>query len=261
VSGLVESSLFKETKQNKMARTIVIGDIHGALKALVQLLERVGLQSDDTLIFLGDYVDGWSQSAQVIDLLLTLEQGYECIFIRGNHDTWCEEWLAGGEPEQKWLIHGGEQTVKSYANYDQAQKIKHLGFFSRMRNYYVDGQNRLFIHAGFSSMHGPEQEVYSSNYSWDRTLWEMALCMDRRIEKHSALFPKRLTLYREMFIGHTPTVNYGVFTPMQGCNVWNVDTGAAFNGKLSALDADTKDFWQSDTVKDLYPDEKGRNRD
>jgi len=47
---------------------------------------------------------------------------------------------------------------------------------------------------------------------------------------------------------------------MNGCNVWNVDTGAAFYGKLTAMDIDTKKFWQSDPVQQLYPNEKGRNR-
>jgi serine/threonine protein phosphatase 1 len=243
-----------------MGRTIVIGDIHGALKALTQLLERVGLQSDDQLIFLGDYVDGWSQSAQVIDLLMELDKGYECIFIRGNHDIWCEEWLAGAEANRIWLFNGGEATVKSYDGMNRVHKDQQLAFFNRMRNYYVDAQNRLFIHAGFSSMHGPERERYASNFSWDRTLWEMALCMDKRILKDSILYPKRLLLYKEIYIGHTPTINYNISEPMNGCNVWNVDTGAAFNGKLSALDIDTKTFWQSDGVRDLYPNENGRNR-
>lgn len=244
-----------------MARTIVTGDIHGAVKALTQLLERVALQPDDRLIFLGDYVDGWSQSAAVIDLLIALDKGYDCIFIRGNHDIWCEEWLAGATPNKIWLFNGGAATVASYENVDDERKMQHLEFFSRMRNYYVDEHNRLFIHAGFSSMHGPEREPYSSNFSWDRTLWEMALCMDKQIQKDAVFYPKRLLLYNEIYIGHTPTINYGITTPMNAANVWNVDTGAAFNGAIAAMDIDSKKFWQSDVVRTLYPNERGRNKD
>ena len=43
-----------------MKKTFVIGDIHGGLKALIQVLERAEVTINDTLIFLGDYVDGWS---------------------------------------------------------------------------------------------------------------------------------------------------------------------------------------------------------
>ena len=109
-------------------------------------------------------------------------------------------------------------------------------------------------------MHGPEKERYESNYSWDRTLWEMALTMDQRIKKDSAMYPKRLLLFHEIYIGHTPTLYYNVDVPMQGCNVWNVDTGAAFTGRLSALNVDTKEYIQSDVVQQLYPNEKGRNK-
>ena len=77
-----------------MSRTLAIGDIHGGLKALEQVFERAAVNATDRLIFVGDYVDGWSQSAPVIDFLLNLKQ--ECIFIKGNHDFWCEQWLYSG---------------------------------------------------------------------------------------------------------------------------------------------------------------------
>lgn len=242
-------------------RTLIIGDIHGAYLALKQVLDRAGLKAGDKFIFLGDYVDGWSQSKQVIDHLLELEQKHVCLFIRGNHDTWCEEWLQSGKANEVWLFHGGTFTVNSYKDITEATKQRHIEFFNRMQNYYVDENNNLFIHAGFSSMHGPSKEVYDSNYSWDRTLWEMALVVDGKVPVDSKFYPKRLKLFNEIFIGHTPTVDYGIYEPMHAINIWNVDTGAAFDGKLTIMDIVTKEFWQSDVVKDLYPNERGRNKD
>lgn len=55
-------------------------------------------------------------------------------------------------------------------------------------------------------MQGPQKEFYNSNISWDRTLWEMPLTMDKQIEKDSLLFPKCLKLFNEIYIGHTPTL-------------------------------------------------------
>lgn len=242
-------------------RRLIIGDIHGAYLALKQVLKRASVTLDDELIFLGDYVDGWSQSSKVIECLLELDKTNKCIFIRGNHDTWCEDWLKRGHADPTWQFHGGRSTIESYGEYEETKWKTHLNFFEAMRDYYVDENNNLFIHAGYSSMHGPEKETYTSNYSWDRTLWEMALIMDKRIKKDSKLYPKRLKLFNEIFIGHTPTLNYDVEEPMNAVNIWNVDTGAAFYGKLTILDADTKEFWQSDVVKELYPNEKGRNKD
>jgi serine/threonine protein phosphatase 1 len=240
--------------------TYVIGDIHGGLKALDQLIQKSDITPSDTLILLGDYVDGWSESAQVIDYLISLQESYHCIFIRGNHDEYCHQWLLTDKANDNWLKHGGISTMESYANIDKATKTKHIDFFQSLSQYYVDEDNRLFIHAGYTSMHGPSHEVYDSMYRWDRTLWEMALTMDDRIKKNSVLYPKRLLLFNEIYIGHTPTLNYDVTIPMNGCNVWNIDTGAGFNGCLSMIDIDSKAFIQSDPLPMLYPFEKGRNK-
>jgi len=242
-------------------RTLVIGDIHGGLRALIQVLERASVSVDDLLIFLGDYVDGWSESAQTIEYVIDLAEKQSCIFIKGNHDEWCEEWLRSGRGEGVWLFHGGRETLDSYDTFNNDRKQRHLNFFEQMKLYHIDKQNRLFIHAGFTSMHGPQKEVYSSNFTWDRTLWEVATTTNKRLKKTSLFYPKRLKLFHEIYIGHTPTLYYNETIPMQGCNVWNIDTGAAFTGKLTIMDIDTKEFWQSEPVKDLYPGESGRNRD
>ena len=55
-------------------RTFAIGDIHGGLQALLQLLNQLEITEEDTLIFMGDYVDGWSESAQVIEFLINLSE-------------------------------------------------------------------------------------------------------------------------------------------------------------------------------------------
>ncbi|WP_242117582.1 metallophosphoesterase family protein [Aestuariivivens sediminicola] len=241
-------------------RTFAIGDIHGGLKALVQVLNQLELKDDDRLIFIGDYVDGWSESAQVIQFLMELSQKIDCIFIKGNHDVWCEEWLKDGTVNPVWYMHGGKETIASYEVYNDAHKKAHLKFFEQMKLYYIDASNRLFLHAGFTSMHGAEKEVFEQVLYFDRTLWEMALTMDKAIERDSKIYPNRLKHYHEIFIGHTPTINYGESKPMHAINVWNIDTGAAFTGMLSAVDVVTKEVYQSDPLTELYPNEKGRNR-
>ncbi|MFK7832017.1 MAG: metallophosphoesterase family protein [Winogradskyella sp.] len=241
-------------------RTFAIGDIHGGLKALIQLLNELKLTKDDELIFLGDYVDGWSESAQVIQFLIELSKTNNCIFIKGNHDLWCEQWLRTGDANPVWLAHGGKEAVESYQTFSKEDKKQHLYFFDNMQLFHIDAKNRLFIHAGFTSMHGVEKEILKENFYFDRTLWEMALTMDRRIEKQSELYPNRLKHYSEIYIGHTPTTNYRILQPMNAVNVWNVDTGAAFTGPLSAIDLETKEIFQTDRVMDLYPNEMGRNK-
>ena len=243
-------------------KIFVIGDIHGGLKALVQVLERANISKNDTLIFLGDFVDGWSESPAVLDFLIALEKTHKCIFIKGNHDDLLLQWLTGNKidfNEQLWFQHGGKATAMAYEKISPSEKEAHITFLQSLQNYHIDAQNRLFVHAGFTNLKGVEQEYFKPLFYWDRTLWEMVLALDSKLDSGSLHYPKRLQLYSEIFIGHTPVTQIGNEVPISFANVWNVDTGAAFKGKLSIMDVDTKEFWQSDALPDLYPDENGRN--
>ena len=245
-----------------MHRKLVIGDIHGGLKAVLQIIERAKVTKEDTLIFLGDYVDGWSESPQVIDFLLELNTTNECVFLRGNHDELLLDWLLNDNEnidEGMWFKHGGEATVVAYANVSENKKKVHIEFLNALQNYYLDEQNRLFIHAGFTNMNGILYEYFPKLFYWDRTLWETAVALDETIEKKSVFYPRRLTLYTEVYIGHTPVTRIEKTVPIQKACVWNIDTGAAFKGPLTIIDINTKEFWQSEPLPNLYPNEKGRN--
>lgn len=243
-------------------RTLVIGDIHGGLLALKEVFSKSNVTSDDTLIFLGDYVDGWSQSPDVIDFLLKYSQTNNCIFIRGNHDELLLEWLEKSNPnfnETTWFKHGGQATAMAYQNLDNKTIDLHINFLKSLKNYYIDANNRLFIHAGFTNLNGVTFEYFPKLYYWDRTLWETALSLDPSIAISSPYYPKRFTHYKEIFIGHTPVTRIDKTTPVNLANVWNIDTGAGFLGPLTIIDVATKEYWQSEPLNVLYPNEKGRN--
>jgi serine/threonine protein phosphatase 1 len=243
-------------------KTFVIGDIHGGLKALFQVLERANISKNDTLIFLGDFVDGWSESPAVLDFLIALEKTHNCIFIKGNHDDLLLKWLCKdneGFDERMWFNHGGEASALSYQNIENSTKEKHIQFLLSLQDYHLDDENRLFIHAGFTNVRGVKHEFFTRLFYWDRTLWETALAMDNQLSKDALTYPNRLKLYKEIYIGHTPVTKIDETIPINKACVWNVDTGAAFQGKLTIMDVDTKEFWQSDNLPDLYPNEKGRN--
>ena len=240
-------------------RTFAIGDIHGGLKALIQVLNKLKIREGDKIIFMGDYVDGWSEAAQVVQLLIDLSQKFTCVFIKGNHDVWCEEWLKSGDVNATWYMHGGKETMESYDGFSVNEKQQHLDFFENLPLYHLDDDNRLFLHAGFTSLHGVKKEKFPELFYLDRSLWEMLLVMDKTITKDSMFYPKRLQHYKEIYIGHTPTTNYDESSPINIDSVWNIDTGAAFKGRVTGMNIDSKEYVQSDQLPDLYPDEKGRN--
>jgi serine/threonine protein phosphatase 1 len=240
-------------------RRLVIGDIHSGKKALPQLLNRAKVTNNDHLIFLGDYVDSWSEAFETIEFLMELQKTHNCTFIRGNHDELCRDWITSGIENPTWLAHGGLATRDSYLKVGKENWTAHLEFYETLKNTYLDEDNRLYLHAGFTNLKGIAYEYFKELFYWDRTLWEMACALNPNLQRGDKDFPKRLTNYKEIFIGHTPISKTGHATPQKRANVWNVDTGAAFKGPLTIMDVDTKEFWQSDPVHTLYPGEKGRN--
>ena len=76
---------------NNLYKTFVIGDIHGANKALEEVLEKSNFDYDnDTLISLGDLCDGYSETPQVIETLMKIKN---LVSIIGNHDSWLYDYL------------------------------------------------------------------------------------------------------------------------------------------------------------------------
>ncbi len=239
--------------------TYVIGDIHGGKKALQQLIEKLNLLPNDHLIFLGDYCDGWSESAETLLFLMNLRKTQPCTFIKGNHDALTLEWLETGKKKQEWLKHGGEATVKSFSKFSKEEITEMKRFLQSLKTYVIDDENRLFLHAGFTHLQGPKREYFEEMCYWDRSLWELALAAHNTVDETHPHYPKRLKLFKEIYIGHTPTVRIDTTIPVNATCVWNVDTGAAFYGPLTALNIDNKEFIQTEAVHTFYPDERGRN--
>ncbi|CAO3403573.1 metallophosphoesterase family protein [Azospirillum palustre] len=99
-----------------------IGDVHGCLGQLDELLDRVradaGRQPDGMqrwLIFLGDYIDRGPDSAGVIERLVSLSMpGFSLRFLIGNHEQAMLEFLRDPVSGQDWLQFGGVATLASY---------------------------------------------------------------------------------------------------------------------------------------------------
>lgn len=262
-------------------KTYVIGDIHGAAKALRQCLSKVNFDyENDTLIQLGDVTDGWSEVYEVVEELLKIKK---LVAIRGNHDSWFKTWLMLGEHPASWL-QGGDGTLISYCRELSKEYVpryggyttnllpldipeKHYKFFIKTQKpYHIDSENRLYVHGGLNRHFPIDDQIYNNEdiLMWDRDFWMAALSYGQIEPGDDAKYPNRGKFkvngdFKDIFIGHTATVSWKTDKPINAANVWNLDTGAGFHGKLTIMDVETKEYWQSDPVQELYINEKGRN--
>lgn len=228
-----------------MRRSFVLGDIHGAYRALIQCFERSGFDRDeDELICLGDVCDGWPETKRCIDELLRVKN---LVYILGNHDTWLLQWMKTGEVENIWYVQGGEASIHSYSG--GPIPPGHIEFLENAKPYHLK-DNALFVHAGIDPSVRLEKQS-NDIFLWDRSLARKALNHFVKGEQ------MKLSSFDEIYVGHTPTT-YGV--PVRACEVWLMDTGAGWSGQLSIMDVATKEYFVSDRVPDLYPGVQGRSK-
>jgi serine/threonine protein phosphatase 1 len=227
-----------------MARTFVMGDIHGAHRALKQCMERSAFDyNEDHLICLGDVADGWTETRQSVNELQKIKN---LTYLFGNHDFWTLEWMQSGIVEDIWYEQGGKATIESY---NEGVDESHLKFFRSALPYYLKGE-KLFVHAGFN----PQLPIEMHSLQlllWDRNLARTAL------DLYQKQINGKLTDYQEVYIGHTPIP---FPQPIESCGIWLMDTGAGWSGVLSMMNIETKEIFTSDPVPSLYPGIEGRKR-
>lgn len=214
-------------------RTLVIGDIHGQYKSMLDVLAAAEYNSDvDRLIVLGDEVDGGRDSYKVVEYLASQPN---VIKILGNHDAWFINYIKTGFELPAWIHQGGSATLASYSKENRGKiPIKHAEYLHAAYPYFIDSNKNIYVHGGFNPLISiKEQDV--DDLTWDRSLIKYA---------KNNVIPS----YRHVFVGHTTTTYYNSFKPLTFNNLTMMDTGAGWHGHVTVMDVDTFDYWQSKLI-------------
>jgi len=231
-------------------RIYAIGDIHGRLDLLNELLARIS--SDIALrptvrplyVFLGDYIDRGTSSRETIDRLIEHGKTHESVFLKGNHELIAIKCLSDRGLFDQWLRLGGLETLVSYgvpaetlANGKQIAELQsafhgalpqaHFRFFRDLKNSFECG-DFFFAHAGVK----PNVEL--SRQKENDLLWIRGEFLTSKDD-----FGKIVVH------GHTPTREIEV-----GPNRINIDTGAFATGCLSCLVLEGEELSVIDTSFD-----------
>lgn len=216
----------------------IIGDIHGCFNELYELTTKLGYQWDEgipihpekrNLAFVGDLTDRGPQSIKVIKTICTLIQKDLAYYVPGNHCNKLYRYFLGNKVQ---ITHGLETTVAEYQELSQKeQQIIRRSFMELYENaplYHVLDDGKLIIaHAGL------REDLIGKHNSKVKTF---VLYGDITGEKHPDGSPVRrdwaahYTGKAIIVYGHTP-----VEVVRKVGNTYNIDTGAVFGGKLSAL--------------------------
>ncbi|HOO45646.1 MAG TPA: metallophosphoesterase family protein [Deltaproteobacteria bacterium] len=214
-----------------MSRTFAIGDIHGCLDKLEDLIAAVAPEKDDMMVFLGDYIDRGPQVRGVIDYLIDLAAEVPCIFLRGNHEDMFLEYLEFGTNKTMFFANGGLKTIDSYIGsssftmHDQiinALPEAHREFYASMKWYYED-EKYLFVHAGV------KPGVSMDMQDMQDLIW---------IRDDFIFSPT--SLEKKVVFGHTPFAR-----PFVKPDKLGIDTGAVYGGCLTAVELPQETFIQS----------------
>jgi len=214
-------------------KVYAIGDIHGRADLLDALLGHIaadaGALENATLVFLGDYVDRGPDSRGVIDRLIALRDAQRsCVFLKGNHEAAMLDFLHDPEMMLHWFEWGGEETLMSYgisdilarppqrlgADLATAMPPAHRPFLENLQLTHRIG-DYLFVHAGIRPGVAIEDQQ-EEDLLWIRKRFHNAGAHER---------PDVIVVH-----GHQP-----VKKPQDAGWRINVDTGAVWSGRLTAL--------------------------
>jgi serine/threonine protein phosphatase 1 len=241
-----------------MGRTFAFGDIHGDLDALWRVLRKLPtLTTDDTLVFLGDYVDRGPDSAGVVEFVrfnLPRTTPAKVVALRGNHEDGWLRIVDGTWPMFAFPTGNGcLACLRSYGDGDPAAQHEATSeeflamtkgdFLPRdvvewMQNLpvWLEDEHAIYVHAGLLQaaedgawLHPRDTEDQRS-LMWTRTKGFFETYGGKRV-----------------VVGHTPTTHLppelSEFTPDDPGDMWVnksvivVDTGCGKpDGFLTAVE-------------------------
>ena len=236
-------------------RTFAIGDIHGEIAHLLALWDALPAPgADDTLVFLGDYVDRGPESAEVVRWIrevLPLLTEARIVCLRGNHeDAWIRVLDEGFPGFVLPKGNGCAACMRSYGQDPSDTEALLTGAFwpadvvtwMRALPHWYEDEHALYVHAGLPRV-------------GDRWLHP------RDVRPPSTLLWTRAREFfsdyhgKPVVVGHTATnvlpPELSGFTPEDPDDlwvrdpVWAIDTGCGRGGFLTAVELPARRVWES----------------
>lgn len=198
-----------------MARTVVVGDLHGCRDELEDLLSHVGFDVGDRLVSVGDLVVRGPDPAGTIDLL----QSVSARVVRGNH----EDRLLRYRQSRPGTVQLGSlqrETVR-------ALRRRHWEFLASLPLYLdLPEHNLRVVHAGVDPSVPIERQI-PRVLMYVRSIGPGGLPEERR---GPTSWAEQYTGPTHLVFGHNALEN-----PQVHVHATGIDTGCVYGGRLTAM--------------------------
>lgn len=248
-------------------RTFAIGDIHGELEHLFKLLSTFPmLEPEDTIVFLGDYLDRGPKSAELVEYIrntLPKQTKARVIALRGNHeDAWLKV-LDQGWPG--FVLPPGNGCFQTYRSFvgkpqpaaDEApepaemQEMLKGQFFPpdviawmRQLPFFYEDDHAIYVHAGLT------KAADGAGFEHPSTLEDKTPILWLRTEEFFLKYRGKTVIF-----GHTVTEflpqEFSSYTPDDPSDLWagenviGIDTGCGNGGFLTSVEMPSGNVYES----------------
>ncbi len=217
---------------HSQGKIFAIGDIHGCADKLKLLLERIPYRAeDDTLLFLGDFINRGNDVAAVLDTVCKLSKNGKVVSLLGNHEHLLLQYQSSLDPKLIPFLRelGVETTLESYGNHNLRQ-IQGLSFMPPEHRTllqsllpYWETESYIFVHAGLD----PDVSLADQSIIQLTGMRDFYQIADTRLKK-------------TVVFGHTPFL-----TPLVKDKLIGIDTGAVYNNMLTAVELPERIFYHA----------------
>ena len=242
-------------------RRLIVGDIHARYEALRKVLEMASFDPDEDILYsTGDLCDRGREPVETLEFLFSLP-GFRPVL--GNHDIWLELFLLTGEVDVDWLYNGGVDTIRRLSSGLSKRKTEELGRWLSSFPVIRLEEDDIIVHGGpgpcrsmaeverLAAMRRPSPFRIGNGILWDRDYLFSAMESERYevpskyMKVHYDLVPP-LETERTIWSGHTQLIGTARPFIAPSYHLVAIDTGAGSGlGKLTLMDMDTRQMWQS----------------
>ena len=203
-----------------MSKIYAISDIHGCNNTFNEMLNQIGLNKEDKLYLLGDYIDRGPGSIATIDKIIELkESGYNINCLTGNHEQMMLHAINEPREAMFWINNGGDAVIEELGVYNSSQvPQKYINFANELK-YFIETEDFIFVHAGLN-LRKTNPLTDKESLIWIR-YWENHELLDEFLQG------------KKVIHGHTPQTKdeiikrFNLFSQNYH-SVLNIDNGCVF---------------------------------